>query len=195
VKKILIVLIPILVLLGLYFFTLSSFVKIGSDNINSSQESKSNDPVAKNQTMKITSPAFENNQKIPSVNSCDGKGVNPPLVFEDVPENAKSLALIVEDPDAPGGTFIHWVVFNIDPKVRKIDEGSVPSGAVEGVTSSGIGFVPPCPPSGTHRYIFKLFALDNTLNLQKGASKEEVEQAMQGHTIEQTELIGLYGRG
>ncbi|RJQ37009.1 YbhB/YbcL family Raf kinase inhibitor-like protein [Candidatus Microgenomates bacterium] len=145
--------------------------------------------------MKITSPAFENNQKIPSVNSCDGKGVNPPLVFEDVPENAKSLALIVEDPDAPGGTFIHWVVFNIDPKVRKIDEGSVPSGAVEGVTSSGIGFVPPCPPSGTHRYIFKLFALDNTLNLQKGASKEEVEQAMQGHTIEQTELIGLYGRG
>jgi len=145
--------------------------------------------------MKIESPAFGSNQYIPSKYTCEGDNVNPPLRFIGVPESAKSLVLIVDDPDAPMGTWVHWTVWNISPKVQEIPEDSTPEGAVEGVTDFGKpGYGGPCPPSGTHRYFFKLFALDTTLSLDSSARASEVEKAMEGHIIEKAELVGLYER-
>ncbi|MFH1833199.1 MAG: YbhB/YbcL family Raf kinase inhibitor-like protein [Candidatus Levyibacteriota bacterium] len=145
--------------------------------------------------MKITSPAFSDNKKIPKKFSCDGENINPPLAFSDIPQNTKSLVLIVDDPDAPSGNFVHWIVFNIDPIVREVMENSVPKDGIDANTSRNIpGFVSPCPPAGIHRYIFKLYALDSILNLSSKVDKKIVEQAMQGHVIEKAELIGLYGR-
>lgn len=149
----------------------------------------------KNKIMKIESTVFKNNQQIPSKYTCDGENTNPPLEFSDVPEKAKSLVLIMDDPDAPRGTFVHWVVFNIDPQTKDVAEGKVPDNGAEGVTSFGKqGYGGPCPPSGTHRYFFKLYALDEKLNLNRSAGKKEVESAMVGHILAQAELIGLYQR-
>ncbi|MDP3988432.1 MAG: YbhB/YbcL family Raf kinase inhibitor-like protein [Candidatus Levybacteria bacterium] len=146
--------------------------------------------------MKITSPAFEHNQKIPAKYSCDSQGVNPLLNFSDIPSNVKSLVLIVDDPDAPIGTFIHWVVFNIDPQVLEVQENSVPRGGIEGNSSLGKpGWVAPCPPTGTHRYFFKLYALDKMLNLDPGIDFETLQNAMSGHILDTAEVIGLYKRG
>ena len=147
----------------------------------------------KSGNMKLTSTAFSNNQPIPAKYTCDGQNVNPPLTISPVPNNAKSLVLIMDDPDAPMGTWIHWTVWNIDPKSSKIAENSVPSQAIEGKTSFGkSGYGGPCPPSGTHRYFFKLYALDNTLSLTKDSTKEELEKEIKGHILDQTELVGLY---
>lgn len=144
--------------------------------------------------MKIISFAFENNAKIPSKYTCDGENVNPPLSFTDIPASAKSLVLIVDDPDAPGGIWVHWVLFNIDPKIQEVLENSLSESGIEGVTSFGkAGYGGPCPPSGTHRYFFKLYALGTILNLEN-PNKEEVEKAMQGHILDKAELIGLYSR-
>ena len=144
--------------------------------------------------MKITSSAFENNTEIPAIYSCDGRGINPPLAFNEVPANAKNLALIMNDPDAPNGTFVHWVLCNIDPKTQEIKENSVPQGALKGKTSAGgFDYVAVCPPLGTHRYFFKLYALDAVLDLTE-PTKAEFEEKMQGHIIEKAELIGLYTR-
>ena len=145
--------------------------------------------------MKITSSVFTHNSKILSKYTCDGENVNPPLQFLDVPKNAKSLVLIVDDPDAPSKTWVHWVVYNIDPKTTKVDENSIPQDSIEGMTDFGKpGYGGPCPPSGVHRYFFKLYALDTILDLPQNATKQMVEQKMQGHIIDQTELIGLYSR-
>jgi hypothetical protein len=146
--------------------------------------------------MTITSPAFKNNKHIPAKYTCDGENVNPPLEIKDVPGNAQSLVLISDDPDAPGGTWVHWTVWNIDPKTTEIAENSVPEGAVEGVTDFGKpGYGGPCPPPGTHRYFFKLFALDTKLDLSENTTAKDLEAAMEGHIIEKAELIGLYRRG
>ena len=145
--------------------------------------------------MKITSSAFENNSSIPAKYTCDDKDFSPPLQFSQVPTEAKSLVLILDDPDAPGGTWIHWTAWNIDPKTEQIAEGTVPSGAVQGLTSFGeVGYGGPCPPSGTHRYFFKLYALDNTLELPYQAGKEDIEKVMVGHILAQAELIGTYSK-
>lgn len=144
--------------------------------------------------MKIASSAFENNTKIPSIYTCDGEDINPPLSFSDIPVNTKSLVLIADDPDAPGGTWVHWIIFNISPKTKGILEGSFPEDGIEGVTSFGAqGYGGPCPPSGTHRYFFKLYALDAVLNLTD-PDKALLEKEMQGHILEKAELIGLYSR-
>lgn len=144
--------------------------------------------------MRVVSPAFENNQVIPPKYTCRGDDVNPPLEFGDVPQNAKSLVLIVDDPDAVGGLFVHWLVFNIPATVSQIVEKSVPSG-IEGMTSWGkSGYGGPCPPSGTHRYFFKLYALDTLLALTENADKKAVEQVMSGHILAQAELIGLVSK-
>ena len=145
--------------------------------------------------MKITSIAFENQQKIPAKYTCTGENVNPPLQFLDVPQKAKSLVLIVDDPDAPmQGAWVHWVVFNIDPTVTSLSEDKKPDG-VEGTTSFGqASYGGPCPPSGTHRYFFKLYALDSMLDLTALADKKAVEEAMDGHILEKTELIGLFSK-
>ena len=141
--------------------------------------------------MKLTSPAFANNQGIPSEYTCDGADTSPELNIEDVPDTAKSLVLINDDPDAPVGTWDHWIVFNMPTDV-KIEKGSEPAG-VAGKNSWGkTGYGGPCPPSGTHRYFFKLYALDTELSLQEGASKVDIEKAMEGHILEKTELIGTY---
>lgn len=145
--------------------------------------------------MNVTSPEFATNQKIPTKYTCNGENLSPPLRITDTPEEAQSLALIVEDPDAPIGSWLHWTVWNIEPKTNVIAEGEVPAGSVEGLTSFGtIGYGGPCPPSGEHRYVFKIFALDERLDLQAGATRAELESAMDGHIIARGELVGLYSK-
>lgn len=144
--------------------------------------------------MKLTSPAFANNGAIPPEFTCDGSGSSPPLIISEVPPNAKSLALIMDDPDAPAGTWDHWIVFNIPSSTNKIAKGAEPEG-IGGRNSWGrAGYGGPCPPSGTHRYFFKLYALDTELSLPEGATKSSLERAMGGHVISKTELIGTYKR-
>lgn len=150
--------------------------------------------------MRITSSVFGQNQKIPSKYTCDGENISPPLEFLDVPENAKSLVLIMDDPDVPktvrpDGVWDHWVVFDIPPIAVKVDEAQNPPGTMGKNTREKLAYGGPCPPVGQHRYFFKLFALDGMLDLPEGATKSEVMLAMEGHIIEQAELIGVYSRG
>lgn len=146
--------------------------------------------------MKITSPAFQNNQQIPPKYTCDGEAINPPLIFDSEEDlSPVCFALIMDDPDAPSGTFTHWLIWNINGDCDGVPEAAVPLGGIQGMNSGGkTGYYPPCPPSGTHRYFFKLFALDIKLNLQEGASRIELEKAMNSHIIGKTELIGTYSR-
>ena len=145
--------------------------------------------------MKLLSPQFQDNENIPVIYTCDGEGINPPLVISDVPEQAKSLILICTDPDSPSGDFIHWILWNIDPNISEIKENSIPYNVVEGLTSIGKpGFVGPCPNSGKHHYIFTIFALDLKLNLNSTSDISMLKNTIQNHILEQTELIGLYQR-
>ncbi len=145
--------------------------------------------------MRIESPAFQHNGVIPAKYTCDGDNVSPPLVFYDVPKEAQSMALVVDDPDAPRGLWVHWTVWNISPDTKEIAENSVPQGVVEGVTSfGGSGWGGPCPPSGTHRYFFRLYALDMRLELDTDTDKTDLEAAMISHVIASAELIGLYSK-
>ncbi len=143
--------------------------------------------------MNLESPEFKNNEYIPARYTGEGEDINPPLNIENIPPQTKSLALVVDDPDAPKGVWVHWVVFDIPAATSTIKENSVPGKL--GITDSGIGnYHGPYPPSGTHRYFFKLYALDTILNLKEGVSKAALERAMQGHILDNTELIGLYKR-
>ncbi|HYK08059.1 MAG TPA: YbhB/YbcL family Raf kinase inhibitor-like protein [Candidatus Eisenbacteria bacterium] len=145
--------------------------------------------------IRLSSSAFIDNGLIPSVYTCDGMAVNPPLEIADVPGNTQSLALIVEDPDAPGGTFTHWVVYNIPANTTTIPEKGVPANAMQGLSSTGeTEYVAPCPPTGTHRYIFTLYALDGTVNLPDGADKAEVLDAIKNHIVDKTTLMGRYAK-
>jgi Raf kinase inhibitor-like YbhB/YbcL family protein len=145
--------------------------------------------------MKLTSSAFQPNQPIPAQFTCDGQNTNPPLAWSDLPANTKSLALIMDDPDAPVGLWVHWLVWNITPASNEITADSVPTGATEGTTSSKTAsYGGPCPPSGIHHYHFKLYALDTTLDLPSSATKDQLESAMTGHILDQTDLVGLYSR-
>jgi Raf kinase inhibitor-like YbhB/YbcL family protein len=144
--------------------------------------------------MKITSSAFQEGGNIPSKFTCDGGDSSPPLRLAEIPSGAKSLALVVDDPDAPSGLFTHWIVWNISPKTNAIAEGSAPQG-VQGTNDFGkSGFGGPCPPSGTHRYYFKIFALDRELNLASGTKRNQLDAAMKGHVVAQGELMGRYSR-
>ena len=145
--------------------------------------------------LQITSPAFQNNDNIPSKYMCDGSDINPALVIENCPPGTKSLALICDDPDAPMGTWVHWVIWNIPPSVKEIKENTVPQGAVEGMNDfRRHRYGGPCPPSGTHRYFFKVYALDTMLTINPNSTKVDLEKAMQGHILAQGQLIGLYKR-
>lgn len=145
--------------------------------------------------MKIESPSFSNNEMIPSNYTCDGANINPPLIISGAPKDAKSLVLIVEDPDAPSKTWVHWTIWNINPYTKEIPENTIPEGAVQGVTDFGKpGYGGPCPNSGIHHYFFKLYALDITLNLNSSANAEDIQEAMQGHILDSSELIGIYER-
>ena len=145
--------------------------------------------------IQISSSAFTQNGSIPAKYTCDGLDVSPPLIIGNVPPEARSLALIVDDPDAPAGTWVHWVVWNIDPTTKEIKEDSLPPGAQEGMSDfRKRGYGGPCPPAGTHRYFFKLYAIDTTLTLGPNTNKALLEQAIKRHVMAQGELIGRYKR-
>ena len=140
----------------------------------------------------ISSPAFKNNNKIPPKYTCSGEDVNPQLNIIGIPEKTKSLVLIVDDPDAPMGDWVHWIVWNIPP-TNNIIEKSVPG--VEGMNDFGKhSYGGPCPPSGTHRYFFKIYALDTELSLHVHTQKKDLEHAMTGHILAKGELVGLFKR-
>jgi len=145
--------------------------------------------------MRLNSTVFNNNQHLPEQYTCDGENINPPLTIAEVPEQAKSLVLIVEDLDALMGIWVHWLLFNINPTTTTIEANSRPVEAVPGLTGFGsTDYGGPCPSNGTHRYLFKLYALDLKLQLPAGINKETLEEAIRGHVIAQTQLIGLYRR-
>lgn len=143
----------------------------------------------------INSPAFSEGEMIPPKYTCDGSNTRPELNFSGIPAEAKSLAIIVDDPDAPRGNFNHWVAWNIDPKISKLDEGTFPEGGVQGTNDAGKdSFIGPCPPSGTHRYYFKAYALDMILDIPSSAKKNHLWKAMEGHVIAEGQLMGKYER-
>jgi len=143
--------------------------------------------------MKITSQAFKDGAQIPDAYTMYGSNRIPPIHFEDIPEKARSLALIVDDPDAPRGTFSHWLLFNMDPKIRDIKENSVPVMATEGRNDFGEAeYDGPKPPSGEHRYFFKAFALDTVLPLSQGSDRVTLEREMNGHVLDSATLMGRY---
>lgn len=149
--------------------------------------------------MKLTSSAFSHEDKIPSKYTCDGDNINPPLSISDVPPGAKSLVLLMDDPDVPktirkDGMWDHWVVFNIPPSVREIEEGMEPDGTHGAGTGGNESYFGPCPPDREHRYFFKLYALEKELDLPKGAKKSQVEKVMQGHIMAEAVLMGRYER-
>ncbi|MGH8094162.1 MAG: YbhB/YbcL family Raf kinase inhibitor-like protein [Chthoniobacterales bacterium] len=141
----------------------------------------------------ISSPAFKADGTIPARFTCKGANQNPPLQFRGIPKAAKSLVLIVDDPDAPGGLFTHWLVWNIAPVETQFRENSVPTGAVQGTNDFGqAGYGGPCPPSGTHRYYFRLLALDQGLDLKPGAKRAGLERALKGHILARGELMARF---
>jgi len=153
-------------------------------------------PLGKNQ-MEFSSLAFQTNTLIPKQYTCDDKDMSPPLQWKNAPLDTKSFALIVDDPDAPHGTWDHWILFNIPARVHELKENisELPSGTQEGKNSWGkTGYGGPCPPTGTHRYFFKLYALNTTLALKTGATKARLLEVMQNHIIAQCEFIGKYQR-
>ncbi len=152
--------------------------------------------------LEIKSPAFKNYGEIPSEFTCDGKDISPKLVFSQIPAKAKSLVLIMDDPDAPMGTWVHWVIYDIPVSVRELKKDfpkkpTLPNGIKQGKNSWGnIGYGGPCPPkpTGQHRYFFKIYAIDTVPNLPYGATKEQVLKAIKGHIVAKATLIGVYGR-
>jgi Raf kinase inhibitor-like YbhB/YbcL family protein len=150
--------------------------------------------------MIITSPAFKEGGMIPAKYTCDAQDISPPLEWNKVPAGTKSLALICDDPDAVVGTWVHWVVYNIPPDASKLDENikgerEFSNGMIQGSNDwPRIGYGGPCPPSGTHRYFFKLYALDALLDLKPGATKAQVLKAMKGHVLAEAQLMGRYKR-
>ncbi|MBE0596473.1 MAG: YbhB/YbcL family Raf kinase inhibitor-like protein [Desulfuromonadales bacterium] len=149
--------------------------------------------------LELHSPVIRN-QTIPQHYTCDGDNVSPPLAWGNVPEGTRSLALVADDPDAPGGVFTHWVLYNLPPEIRELPEDVrrdeiLPSGAMQGINDfDRIGYGGPCPPGGTHRYFFTLYALDRRLELEPGATKEQLRQAMRGHIVAEAQIVGKYSR-
>jgi Raf kinase inhibitor-like YbhB/YbcL family protein len=165
------------------------FLIIKNNSVDFSNTNEQN-----NINMKIESDVFVDSKMIPTQYTCYGEKTQIPIKILDVPKEAKSLALIVDDPDAPNGNFVHWVIWNINPQTSVIENNNLP-GAVEGNTSLGKpGWVAPCPPSGTHHYNFKLYALDAILSIAKSSTKADLISAMSGYIIENATLVGLYGR-
>jgi len=150
--------------------------------------------------IEIKSRVFENEGMIPRKYTCDGDDISPPLSWHSVPEETKSIAVICDDPDAPMGTWVHWVVYDIPPETRELKENVTPEremdiGGIQGMNDfKKVGYGGPCPPGGTHRYFFKIFALDSCLELGPGATKDQLLIAMEGHILAKGELIGKYSR-
>lgn len=168
----------------------------------SSKTTSESPPTEATMSIEVTSDAFTNGQSIPAKYSCIGKNISPALAWNEPPAGTQSFALIVDDPDAPMGTWVHWVLFNIPASERNLKEdlpitgkNTDPNAIYVGKNSSGnMRYDGPCPPSGTHRYYFKLYALDTTINLLPRATKEEVLNAMKGHILAQGELMGTFSK-
>lgn len=145
--------------------------------------------------MKLTSSAFKNGEAIPIVYSCDGENASPPLEISEIPAGASSLVLMIDDPDAPGGKFIHWLFWNLKPVEQEIKKNQKPEGAIEGLNELGKhGFVSFCPPTGTHVYLFKVYALDIILPANPNLNKKQIRELMEGHILERVILRGYYER-
>ncbi len=148
--------------------------------------------------IQVSSKSFLNNQTIPSRYTCDGENISPPLVWSEVPDKTRSIAIICDDPDAPSGDWVHWLIYNIDPNINELPENIPLKRIIDGNTRQGIndfgktGYGGPCPPSGNHRYFFRLFALDTVLDLKENAKKKDLLNAMKNHVVAEGELIGLY---
>ena len=179
------------------------FLLIGLAALSSCQSARQTNatkPGAKKMEIKLTSPAFKEGEIIPKKYTCDGDDISPPLAWEAVPNGAKSLALIADDPDAPKGTWVHWVIFNLPATAKELPEhlsiSEMLNGAKQGMNDFGkIGYGGPCPPAGNpHRYFFKLYALDSALHLKPNAKKEDLVNAMEGHILGQGQLMGKYAR-
>ena len=154
----------------------------------------------KKMAIKITSSAFSEGSMIPRQYTCDGEDISPPLAWTGVPEGTKSLAIICDDPDAPMGTWVHWVLFNIPAGIKELPAKVPPEKTIENGASHGrndfrkFGYGGPCPPGGTHRYYFKLYALDTEINLEPGITKAQLLKAMEGHILAEGQLMGRYKR-
>lgn len=190
-----------------YFIFLSVIISVGAvlfvinkytpaDNPKDSRKTLPGQLTSNFNNMEITSSAFGNNGNIPRKYTCDGENISPPLEFSDIPADTLSLVLILHDPDAPApGGFTHWIIFDMSPSTKEIAENSSPADAVQGQNGSGQPkYTGPCPPSGTHHYEFRLYALDEKLTLDSSAKKADIEKAIAGHIIEQNTLTGLYKR-
>lgn len=182
------------VLLGL---VISLAVAFGAASCGGGDEpalSPTASPTPAGEDLQLSSSAFQEGEPIPVEYTCDGDDVSVPLAWSEPPPAIRSFALILDDPDAPGGVFTHWVLFNVSPETRQLAEGQLPGGALQGKNDfGGIGYGGPCPPGGrTHRYQFTLYALDRSLNLDAGASKRQVLDAMQGHVLARGDLMGTY---
>lgn len=183
------ILLILCILAVIAFFFYNSFIHQSKNrNISVSK-------IEQKQSMQITSPAFQEGQEIPKQFACEGDNYNPPLRFSNIPEGTKSLALTVEDPDTPAGTtWYHWLVYNISPQTSAIEQNTKPQSAIEGLGSGGnSGYAGPCPPNPKpHRYIFTLYALDQMFDGTSNIDVPKFREAIKGHIVEETKLIGLY---
>lgn len=180
-----------------YPFTVTTlFIVLVLTSINACSQKKEEVKMS----IKLTSSAFKEGENIPAQYTCDGKNISPPLQWSNIPDSTKSMALIAEDPDAPGGTWIHWVLYDIPQNVTQLPEhtetgNKLKDGAINGTNSfRNLGYGGPCPPSGTHHYFFYIYALDTVLNLKPGATKPQLMKAMKGHIIAEGKLMGKYAR-
>ena len=146
-------------------------------------------------SFQLTSPAFADGDTVPDMYTCKGQAISPPLEIHDAPNGTASFVLIMHDPDAPHGDFLHWTVWNFNPDTKTIAEGWLPDDVSQGANDAGQSkYFPPCPPSGKHRYIFELYALDSMLDLVDGAPEEDVRQAVSDHAISKTTLMGTVSK-
>jgi Raf kinase inhibitor-like YbhB/YbcL family protein len=197
-----------LVKLGVCIFAASVMVNCGNAKSHnqspqaqfSTANKSEEDTMATSEKFTFTSTAFKEGEMIPQKYTCDGQNISPPLKWGSASAQTKSFALIVDDPDAPAGIWVHWVIFNIPPATTGLPENvptidSLPDGSMQGKNDSReIGYDGPCPPGGTHRYYFKLYALDTMLKLSSGSTKTDLLKAMEGHIVAQVQLMGRYSR-
>jgi len=190
---------PLVVITAVAICGIYIYINQSQNSSTNNSKSTSVDPIetGDNSTLHLhlTSAAFTNGNKLPATYTCDGENVNPPVTISNPPEGTKSLVMIVDDPDAPSGRWVHWVVANIASDTKTIPDNSVPQGALVGKNDfKSNRYEGPCPPGEEHRYFFKLYALDTTLTVNSNITAPEIEQLMQGHILDTAELIGIYER-
>jgi Raf kinase inhibitor-like YbhB/YbcL family protein len=183
----------------LFLYIILVWLLSSCENKSNSQHKKVSQENNINKTIKLSSTAFKEGEMIPSKYTCDGENISPPIKWENLPTNTKSIALITDDPDAPAGTWVHWIIYNIKSDIKELSEKlpsdkQIPNGAKQGITSfNKTGYGGPCPPNGAHRYYFKVYALDTEI-ITDELKKDDLLKAMEGHILAQGELMGKYQR-